>query len=169
MQIYTLLKEVQSSDTLHTLKNIKIIFLAVFFLKLFLLIINLVKELCFIGGKNAIYRFIEAILKEYDYCKEIIKKYLDKNLIMSAEDEERFQLSNNFWICDKLFHVGDDKVRGNCHITGKYRCSAHWSFKLTKKVPVIFHNLRSYDSHLIMQEICKFDLKVSVIPNGLEK
>ena len=30
---------------------------------------------------------------------------------MSAEEEERSQLSNSCWICDKLFNVGDDKVR----------------------------------------------------------
>ena len=124
-------------------------------------------------GKNAVYGFIEAILKEYDYWKKIIKKYFNKNLIMSIEEEERFQLSNSCWVCDKLFDVGDDKVRDHCHITGKYRGCAHWScninLKLTKNVPVIFHNLRGYDSHLTMQEIGKFDVKVSVMPNGLEK
>ena len=41
--------------------------------------------------------------------------------------------------------------------------------KLSKKVPVIFHNLRGYDSHLTTKEISKFDVKVSVIPNELEK
>ena len=43
------------------------------------------------------------------------------------------------------------------------------NFQLTKKVPVIFHNLRGYDSHLIFNELGKFDVKVSVISNGLEK
>ena len=38
-----------------------------------------------------------------------------------------------------------------------------------KKIPAIFHNLRGYDSHLIIKEISKFDVKVSVIPNGLGK
>ena len=56
---------------------------------------------------------------------------------------------------------------------GKYRGSAHWScniyLKLTEKVPKILHNLKGYDSHLIMQEIGKFDVKVSVIPNRLAK
>ena len=40
---------------------------------------------------------------------------------------------------------------------------------MTKKVPVIFHNLRGYNSHLIFFELNKFDLKISVIPNRLEK
>ena len=40
---------------------------------------------------------------------------------------------------------------------------------MTKKVPLIFHNLRGYDSHLIFCELNKFDVKINVIPNGLEK
>ena len=34
---------------------------------------------------------------------------------------------------------------------------------------MISHNLRGYDSHLIFKELSKFNCKVSVIPNGLEK
>ena len=36
---------------------------------------------------------------------------------------------------------------------------------MTKNV----HNLKGYDSHLIMQEIGKFNMIINVIPNGLEK
>ena len=65
------------------------------------------------------------------------------------------------------------KVRDHYHVTGKFRGAAHWScnvkFQLTKKVPVIFHNLRGYDSHLIFCELDKFNVKIDVIPNGLEK
>ena len=102
-----------------------------------------------------------------------MKKYFIKNLVMSVDEEERFQFAKSCWICNKLFDVGDEKVRDLCHVTGKYRGAAHFSCnancKLSKKVPVIFHNLRGYDSHLIIKEINKFDIKVSVIPNGLEK
>ena len=103
----------------------------------------------------------------------MIKEYFNKNLTMSAKGEEKFQLSNSCWTCHKLFDVGDDKARESGHITGKYRGAAHWScninLKLTKNIFVIFHNIRGYDRHLIIKEISKFDVKVSVIPNGLEK
>ena len=67
----------------------------------------------------------------------------------------------------------DEKVRDRRHETGKFRGAGHWScninLQLTKKVPIIFHNLRGYDSHLIFCGLNKFDVKISVIPNGLEK
>ena len=58
-------------------------------------------------------------------------------------------------------------------MTGRFRGAAHWdcniNFQLTKKFPVIFHDLRGCDSHLIFNELDKFDVKINVIPNGLEK
>ena len=114
-----------------------------------------------------------AILKKYKYCKKVMKRHLNKNLIMSEKEEEQFQSSNSCWICEKLIDDDDEKVRDHCHITGKFRGAAHWScninLQLTKKVPVIFHNLRGYDSHLIFDELNKFDVKIRVILNRLEK
>ena len=78
-------------------------------------------------GKNAVYRFVKAILEEYYYFKNMIKKFFSKNLVMSAEDEDRFQSSNKCWICNKLFDVGDNKVGNHDHVTEKYRGSAHCS------------------------------------------
>ena len=37
--------------------------------------------------------------------------------------------------------------------------------KLTKNI----YNLKGYDIHLIMQQIGKFNIIISVLPNGLEK
>ena len=90
-----------------------------------------------------------------------------------SEGEEQFQSSNICWICEKLIDDDDEKVRDHCHTTGKVGGTAHWScdinLQLTKKVSIIFHNLRGYDSHLIFCELNKFDVKIDVIPNRLEK
>ena len=55
------------------------------------------KVVLYRGKKNAVYRFIEAILEEYDYCKNMIKRHFNMNLNMSAEKEEIFQLTNSCW------------------------------------------------------------------------
>ena len=74
-----------------------------------------------------------------------MKNHFNKNLNISENDEQIFHLSNKYWICNKLFDLGDIKVRDHCHITGKYRgcahCSCNVNLKLIKKDPVIFHNL----------------------------
>ena len=90
-----------------------------------------------------------------------MEEYFNKNLIMSEEEKKLFQKSNNCWICKKFIGNDEDKVRDHCHVTGKFRGATHEScnlnFQLTKKVPAIFHNLRRYDSHLIFNELDKFD------------
>ena len=59
------------------------------------------------------------------------------------------------------------------HITEKYRGSAHRdcniNLKLNHKIPIVFYSLENYDYHLIMQELGKFNYKVNVTRNGLEK
>ena len=77
------------------------------------------------------------------------------------------------WICEKLNENDDEKVRDHSHISGKFRGAADWcceiNLRITKKVPVIFHNLRGCEGNLIFCELNKFDIEIDVIPNGLEK
>ena len=92
---------------------------------------------------------------------------------MTEEEGNLFQQSSGWWIYEKLIDNDDEKLRDHCHVTDKFRGAAHWScninLQLAKKVSIIFHNLKGYDSHLIFCELNKFDVKISVIPNGLEK
>ena len=76
----------------HIQKNIKIIFIAVLFTKLFALIISSVKKLFSTEEKNAAYRYIEAILEEYDYdyCKKMIKSILIKILLCLQKRKKDF-------------------------------------------------------------------------------
>ena len=141
-------------------------------------------------GEKAVYKFMEAMLEEVKYCKKIMKKEFNKPLRMTKEDEEEFQKANECHICNKKYTNEDIKVRDHCHITGKYRGSAHQECNLKLgvnpkeiKIPVIFHNLRGYDSHLIMQEVGeivkkhtyinkkgkKTQMNINAIPNNTEK
>ena len=125
-------------------------------------------------GKNAVNKFIKIIFNEYNYCRKAIKKHFNRNLVMTAEQNEEFEKSNICWICDGLIENYDKKFRDHCNITGKYRGAAHYScstnLKVSKNVPVIFHNLKDYDNHLIFKELSKFSgLKMGVTPDGLEK
>ena len=101
-----------------------------------------------------------------------MKKHFNKILIMSEKEEEQFQSSNTCWICEKLIDNDNEKVRDDCHVTGKFTGAGYWSCNInlqsTKKVPVTFQNLRGYDSHLIFCELSKFDVKIDVIPNSLD-
>ena len=172
MPILSVIYRVLSVMKVLTQKNIKITFLVVLLVKLFLLIIKFTKPIVVYRGENAAYGFMKAILKEYKYCKKIMNKHFNKNLIMSKKNH-LCQESNSCWICKKLTENDEEKVRDHCHITGKFRGVAHWNlntnFQLTKKVPVIFQNLRGYGSQLMFNELDKFDVKISVIPNGLGK
>ena len=51
------------------------------------------------------------------------------------------------------------KVRDHCHYTGKYRDSAHnffnFRYKVSKEIPVVFHNGPTYDYHFIIKELVK--------------
>ena len=111
------------------------------------------------------------LLKQYG--RKIKNKHLNKNLIMTEKEEHLFQERKSCWICKKLIDNDDEKVIDHCNISGKFRGAAHWdcniNFQLTKNVPVMFHNLRCYESHLIFNESDKFDVKIDVIPNVLEK
>ena len=92
---------------------------------------------------------------------------------MIKKDNEDFKNSTKCWVFDHDYAEGHVKVRGHCNITGKYRSSAlrvcYINIKLNHKIPSVFHNLKRYDSHLIMQELGKFSFKIYFILNGLEK
>ena len=124
-------------------------------------------------GKGCVDKFVDAILSAYDYCKSVMRDHFNKNLIMSMEEEEVFQKANKCCICGKLFELIDEKVRDHCHISGKFRGAAHFScnanFKISNKVPVVFHNLKGYDGHLIIRGLSNFNAVIDVIPCGLEK
>ena len=141
-------------------------------------------------GEKAVYKFMENILEEVKYCKKVMKKHFNKPLRMTEENEQEFKKATTCHICDKKYTEKDIRVRDHCHITGEFRGSAHQECNLKLrinpkeiKIPVIFHNLRGYDSHFIMQQIGQIakehtyknkkgeekQMNINAIPNNMEK
>ena len=99
-------------------------------------------------GENAVYKFIEKILEEVEYCKDVVKKHFNKPLVMTEDNEMCFKLMDKCHICGEKYTDKDVRVRDHCHITGKFRGSAHQECNLklrikpkNLKIPVVFHNL----------------------------
>ena len=141
-------------------------------------------------GQKAVYKFLEKMLEEVEYCKNIIKNHFNKKINMSEDDKKLFKESKKCHICNIKFQKDDEKVKDYCYISGKYRGAAHVDCNLklkiesyNVKIPVIFHNLRGYDSHFIIQEIGKIvkkhkikdkngdenEMNISIIPNNMER
>jgi hypothetical protein len=128
------------------------------------------KPLSVYRGENVAEHFLNALVQEKEVLAE--KLVSAKPLKMSAEEEESFRKAKYCGLCKK--ELGNDRARDHCHLSGKYRSALHLGcnlkFKLSKKIPVVFHNLKNYDAHVIMEAIGKFkDHEVEVIPATMEK
>ena len=101
----------------------------------------------------------------------MIKKHVNKELGLTKEGNKDIKNSTKCWICDTDCTDDDVKVRDRCHITRKYKSSAHRNcninVKLNRKISVIFHDLQKlwFPSYYVRT----INLKTNVIPSGLEK
>ena len=124
-------------------------------------------------GEDAIGNIISNMIEESKYCRDVMRKRFNKDLLMTKKNKENFKNCTKCWICDNDYVGNDVKVRDHSHITGKYKGSAHRDYdinlKLNHKILVVFHNLKNYDSHLIMHDLDQFSTKINAIPNELEK
>ena len=125
-------------------------------------------------GENAVERFLESLQEELEEIRQVFRNPAE--MFMDGDDRKAFASATDCYICGEA--LGVDRVRDHCHITGKYRGAAHNACNLKlriypdkTKVPVVFHNLRGYDGHLIMSALGKVaeGQKISCIPNNMEK
>ena len=134
-------------------------------------------------GENVIEKFIQNLFREVKDCQKVISERAKRRLVMTASDEKDFHNAKKCWICKKKYKGDEEKnipVRDHCHFTGKYRGSAHITCNLKLqisteriKIPVIFHNLKGYDSHFIIEKLGDIieekPLNVNVIATNAEK
>jgi len=85
-----------------------------------------------------------------------IKSILSSNVPMELRDDlEKFNSATHCHVCEKSFAPDDTRVRYHCHLTGQFRGSenSNLNYKDSDCIPIVFHNLSSYDAHFIIKEI----------------
>ena len=91
--------------------------------------------------------------------------------VMDNDDWCNYYKKSNCAICKDP--LTGETVRDHDHLTGKFRGAAHsqcnLQYQLPKFVPVIFHNLSGYDSHLFIKQLGKSHESINCIPNDDEK
>ena len=132
------------------------------------------KPVEFFSCEKAVFKFSEFMLEEIKYCRKTINKHLNKSLKILKTDEEDFQKAVRCHIFEtEYYNEADVREDQDCNL----------NFQLTGKIPVVFHNLRGYDNHFIMQNIGEIIKKhafrnkrgeekqhiVNAIPNNMGK
>ena len=127
-------------------------------------------------GPNCVAEFVTAIIRLSKHLYlDYIKRDVNPDRIFPAEDEAAFAVATHCHICEAAFDEGEGadrvKVRDHDHINGRYRGAAHKdcnrTFNLDKQaIPVFFHNLKGYDSHLIIAELGRQCSNLKVIPQS---
>ena len=131
------------------------------------------RDLVIYRGEDCIQKFIKCMFEEVKNCQKVIREHFNKPLIMTDRDQRSFRMTKRCYICRKKYREEDVPVRDHCHVTGKYRGSAHQSCNLKLqipaeniKIPVVFHNLKGYDSHFIINELGEFIKGEEYIPDN---
>ena len=103
-------------------------------------------------------------------------KNTKKDIIMTQEDEEDFKNNNIYRFCEK--EILSDKVRDQCHLTGRYRdpshniCNINVKQKDSNFIPFTFQNFSNYDCHMFFKRLVdlkKEKVKFEIIPKTNEE
>ena len=91
-------------------------------------------------------------------------------------DKWKAKEKTDCYLCEKplLQKNYRDAVKDQCHLTGKYRGAVHNDCNLklrikTDQIPVVFHNLKGYDAHHLMQAMSNLQKEVKCVANNMEK
>jgi hypothetical protein len=127
-------------------------------------------------GDNCIEDMVIELHRISSDCIEEMKK--NQEMKMSNEDKKKFNNAFCCSICNEMFKPDDKKCRDHDHRTGQFRGATHnkcnINYFTNRYLPVVFHNLRGYDSHLIIKKAYDISSKLNnphfdVIPNSYEK
>ena len=116
-------------------------------------------KLNYYRGEDCLTKFCKNLR---EHATKIINYEKNDMIPLTKKEEENYNNQKVCYICKKEFDKSDKKhhkVRDHCHYTGKYRAAAHnicnLRYKISKEIPIVFHNGSTYDYHFIIKELVK--------------
>ncbi len=126
--------------------------------------------------------FVDSLTEDLRSVYEILKD--PKPMSMSDSEKSKHEKAKECYACEDVFGTTrmnektkkEEKVtkcRDHCHITGKYRGATcdkcNLRMRVPMFVPVLFHNLEGYDSHLFVKSLGLGEGDIRCIPKTDEK
>ena len=124
-------------------------------------------------GEDAAQKFILRINEIYEEFKGVL--FMNAKMENETPEIKEFLKNQvNCHICNKP--LGAEKHLDHSHYTGQILGYSHpvcnTQRKMPKRIPIIFHNFKNYDCHLLIKELCDYEQdlsKVQLIPKTMEK
>ena len=130
-----------------------------------------------VGNPLRTYRGKDCIETFCNYIKGEARRlyYMFPELPMdplTKKQWKKYKKATKCHICYKPFTLRDPKVRDHSHYTGLYRGPAHslcnLRYKIPSYIPVMFHNLSGYNTHLFIRELGAHTSDMEVIAKNKE-
>ena len=118
-------------------------------------------KLDYYRGEDCMKNFCVDLRK---HATKIINYEKKKMIRLTKEEENNYNKQKVCYICRKEFNADDSdtkhhKVKDHCHYTGEYRGAAHnicnLRYRISKEIPIVFHNGSTYNYHFIIKELVK--------------
>ena len=107
-------------------------------------------------GLDSVHKFFIDIFEGEKEILEKLKVFQKTPMNLSNEEKFHHKKATTWYACNCDFTAENRKVRDHCHVSGNYRGAScdkcNLGMRLTRRIPVIFHNLKGYDSHLLLPE-----------------
>ncbi len=121
-------------------------------------------------GENCVVNMIKELKKLSKKCIDEMR--INTEMKLTKQEEEDFKNAKECYLCKKV--IDKNKVRDHDHRTGFYRGACHASCNINyysnRYLPVVFHNLRGYDGHMIIKKAYEIGCKnINAIPSSFEK
>ena len=121
-------------------------------------------------GKDCVRKFCDHVIGEaHHFYHAFPEKPMEP--LMKAQWKD-YKHASSCHICLKPFREDKPKVRDHCHYTSRYRGPAHMGcnlqYKIPSYIPIVFHNLSGYDTHLFIKELANYGSRMGVITKNRE-